>query len=139
VGGDEGARCGRGVRPDEGDYDGIVPSSTHCERPAKQTGGEHVGEARDGGPCEGTVELSAQSPPQLALRLVNSKTGCCVLREPKTMQVSSGASQPICGALSPLQSPPPASRPPESPDFLGRIEEDIERRAAAAKGARVEE
>jgi hypothetical protein len=56
----EGARCGRGVRPDDGDYDGIVPSSTHCERPAKQTGGEHVRVARDGGPCEGARELSAQ-------------------------------------------------------------------------------
>ena len=77
MGGDEGARCGRGVRPDEGDDDGIVPSSTYCERPAKQTGGEHVGEARDGGPCEGPCELALA---ELALRLWNSKRGCCVLR-----------------------------------------------------------
>ena len=69
----EGARCGRGVRPDEGDSDGIVPSSTHCERPAKQTGGEHVRVARDGGPCEGAREPSARSLADLLLRLWTSK------------------------------------------------------------------
>ena len=59
----EGERGERAERPTAREEDRKLPSNTHCEGPAKHTGGQEVREERDGsgGGCPSRAVLSEQS------------------------------------------------------------------------------